>query len=248
MKRTAIAVALLALLLPAALVAIASGCGSESGGGGDVPEGAVATVGDVSITQEQIKELIAQASSQLKGQGEAFPAEGTAMYDDYMAKMVEYLVGNQIVIQSAPEYDVTVTDSQVNGQIKQLVASYGGQDKFDSTLKAAGMTQELLARTIKSQLLSQAMQSKITESATVSAADIKAYWDAHKEQFMEDAKTKTFAKAKATIKSVLLSAAQQQLWNKWMSTQTEKLGVTYAEGYDPVVLRTDASAKASPSP
>lgn len=246
MKRTAIAVALLALLLSAALAAIAGGCGSESGG--DVPDGAVATVGDVSITQEQIEELIAQASAQLKGQGEAFPAEGTAMYADYMAKMVEYLVGNQIIIQSAPEYDVTVTDSQVSGQIKQLVASYGGQAKFDRTLKAAGMDQELLERTIKSQLLSQAMQSKVTESATVSAADIKAYWDAHKEQFMEDAKTKTFAKAKATIKSVLLSAAQQQLWNKWMSAQTQKLGVSYAEGYDPAVLRADASAKASPSP
>lgn len=248
MKRTTTAVALLALLLTVLGAAVAgAGCGGD-GGGSDVPDGAVATVGDVRITMDQIKELIAQASVQLKGEGQAFPAEGTALYDEYMAKMVEYLVGNEIIIQSAPSYDVTVSEAEVKGQIKQLIAAYGGQQKFDSTLKASGMTQELLERTIKSQLLSQAMQSKVTQSAGVTPAEIEAYWDAHKDQFTKDAKTKTFAKAKATIKDILLSAAQQQIWNKWMSAQMQKIGVTYAEGYDPAVLKARSSSSASPAP
>jgi FKBP-type peptidyl-prolyl cis-trans isomerase (trigger factor) len=243
-KRTAIAVALLTLLPSLFGAALVGGCGS----GSDVPEGAVATIGDASITREQIQELIAQASVQLKGTGQSFPAEGTALYDEYMAKMVEYLVGNEIIIQSAPKYDVSVSDAEVSGQIKQLVASYGGQQQFESTLKASGMTRELLERTIKSQLLSQAMQSKVTESAGVTPAEIEAYWDAHKDELAKDAKTKTFAKAKATIRSLLLSAAQQQIWNKWMSAQMQKLGVTYAEGYDPAALKARASAAASPAP
>lgn len=245
MKRTTTAVALLALLMILFGAALAGGCGSD---GGDLPDGSVATVGDVSITMDQVKALIAQASVQLKGEGQAFPAEGTALYDEYMAKMVEYLVGNEIIIQSAPKYDVTVSDAQVNGQIEQLIASYGGQQKFDATLKASGMTQKLLEHTIKSQLLSQAMQSKVTESAGVTPAEIRSYWDAHKDQFTKDAKTRTFAKAKATIRSMLLSAAQQQIWNKWMSAQVEKLGVTYADGFDPAVLKARASSLASPAP
>lgn len=247
MKRTATAVALLALVMSLFVAALAGGCGN-SGDGGDIPDGAVATVGDVSITMDQIKQLIAQASVQLKGEGQAFPAEGTALYDEYMAKMVEYLVGNEIIIQSAPKYDVAVSDAEVNGQIKQLIASYGGQQKFDATLKASGMTQKLLEHTIKSQLLSQAMQSKVTESAGVTPAEIKAYWDAHKDQFTKDAKTRTFAKARATIRSILLSAAQQQIWNKWMSAQIEKLSVTYADGFDPAALKASASSLASPAP
>jgi hypothetical protein len=246
-KRTALAVALLVLTPVVLGAALAGGCGSSDGGGG-VSDGAVATVGDATITMDQIKELIAQASVQLKGEGQAFPAEGTALYDEYMAKMVEYLVGAEIIEQSAPKYDVTVSDAQVSGQIKQLVAAYGGQKKFEATLKASGMTQDLLERTIRSQLLSQAMQSKVTESASVTPAAIREYWDAHKDQFTKDAKTKTLAKAKATIRNMLLSAARQQIWNKWMSAQTEKLGVTYEEGYDPALLKARASSAASPAP
>ena len=220
MKRTASAVALLALLLVFAGAALVSGCGGDASGGASVPSDAVATVGDVSITKAQIQELINQASAQLKGAGDSFPAKGTAQYDEYMAKMVEYLVGNEIVAQSAPQFDVKISDAEVAGQIKEMVATYGGQATFDKTLKAAGMTQDLLKRTIKMQLVSQAVQVAATKSATVNATEIKAYWDAHKDQLSKDKKTATFAKAKTTIKGILLSAAQQKLWNEWMSKRT----------------------------
>jgi hypothetical protein len=244
-KRSVIlTLALVATLLLA--VAALSGCGSGSGSA-DLPAGTVATVGDVNITKAQVDELIKQAAAQLEGQGDAFPAEGTALFDEYRAKMVEYLVGNEIIVQSAADNNVSVSDTQVNGQIQQMVSAYGGQKKFDTMLKAAGMTQDLLKRTIKSQLLAQAVQSAVTKSASVSPTDIKAYWDAHKDQLSKVKKTATFAKAKATIKSMLLSATQQKLWSEWITKRTKELAVTYAKGYDPKVLRAEA-AKLSPSP
>ena len=249
MRRTVMALALLVLL---AGTALASGCGGSDGGGGGTGSsnlpGTVATVAGVDITGSQVEELISQAAAQLKGSGEAFPAKGTAQYDEYMAKMVEYLVGNQIIIASAEELGVEVTDAAVEAQIKQLVSTYGGQKKFDATLKDSGMTQDLLKRTIKSQMLSQAAQSVVAESASVSDADVKAYWDAHKGELSKNADTKTFAKAKESIKAMLLNATRQRLWNQWLSERTKKLGVTYADGYDPAVLKAHASAKASPSP
>jgi foldase protein PrsA len=245
-KRSVIfTLALVAALLLA--VAALSGCGSSDGGSADLPADTVATVGGVSITRAQVDELIRQASAQLKGEGDSFPAEGTARYDEYMAKMVEYLVGNEVIIQSAADNNVSVSDTQVNGQIQEMVSAYGGQKKFDSTLKASGMTQDLLKRTIKSQLLAQAVQSAVSKGASVKPADIKSYWDAHKDQLGKDKKTDTFAKAKPTIRSMLLSATQQKLWNEWLDKRMKELGVTYAEGFDPKTLRAEA-ASLSPSP
>lgn len=249
MRRTATALALLALLLATAGAALVSGCGEDTGGGGATAglPATVATVGDVGITGTQIQELINQASVQLKAEGKAFPAKGTAQYDEYMAKMVEYLVGNEIIVQSAEKLGVTVNDAQVDGQIKQLISTYGGRQKFEATLKASGMTEDLLARTISTQLLSQAAQVAVTKGATVSAADVKAFWDDNKAQLEKQAETSTFAKARKTIEDMLLSAAQQRLWNQWLSVRSKKLGVTYTPGYDPAVLKAHASAQASPS-
>ncbi len=248
MRRSVTALALLALLV-AAGAALASGCGGSGGsdtGSSGLP-GTVATVAGVDITGTQVQELIRQASVQLEGSGEAFPAKGTAQYDEYMAKMVEYLVGNQIILSSAKDLGLNVTDASVDAQIKELVSTYGGQKKFEATLKASGMTQDLLKRTIKSQLLSQAAQSAVTKAATVSDADVRSYWDAHAAEFKKNAETRTFAKAKDSIETMLLNAARQHLWNQWLSERTRQLGVSYADGFDPAVLKAHASAKTSPS-
>jgi hypothetical protein len=242
-KRTAAAIALVILALGVLAAVALSGCGG--GSGGDVPEGAVATVGDVTVSRAQVDELIAQAETQLKAQGQSFPKQGTAQYDEYVGKIVEYLVGNEIVTQSAPEYKVTVTDAEVDDQITQMEQAYGGKSAFQKMLTQAGMTDALLKATIKSQLLSQKLQTIVTKAASVSETDLKAYWDAHKDQLVKDKKTATFAKAKSTLRATLLNAARQKLWNEWLSERTRKIGVTYADGYDPAMLKASASPSAA---
>lgn len=245
MKRTAAAIALVIVALGVLAAVALSGCGSSDGGGGSVPADAVATVGDATISKAQVDELIAQATTQLKAQGATFPKTGTAQYDEYLGKMVEYLVGNQIVTQSAPEYEVTVSDAEVNDQIAQMQEAYGGKAAFDKMMKEAGMTTALLTQTIKAQLLSQKLQTIVTKSASVSDSDLKAFWEGHKDQLVKDKKTATFAKAKATLKTSLLSAARQKLWNQWLSERSGKLKVTYADGYDPAKLQPSVSPSAS---
>ena len=87
----------------------------------------------------------------------------------------------------------------------------------------------------------------VTKKATVSDAEIQAYWNAHKAQLAKSKKTATLAKAKTTIKQTLLSAKQQQLWTAWIAERTKALGVEYAAGYDPAALNASSSASASPA-
>ena len=103
--------------------------------------------------------------------------------------------------------------------------AYGGEKKVLALLKQQGMNMELLKRSIRGQTLSQKAIAVVTKSATVSDADVQAYWDAHKSEFLKDKKTNTFAKAKATIGQTLLSAKQQQLWNAWLDKRVKEIGV-----------------------
>lgn len=233
-----------AVILVLALLGIlaAAGCG---GSGGGVPSDAVATVGDTTITKAQYDELVAQATAQLKAQGSSYPKVGTAEYDRYTGQIVDYLVQLQVIAKSAAKYDVSVTDTEVKDQISKMQEAYGGAKAFEAMLTQAGMTQDLLERTIRSQLLTQKLQAKVVKDVKVSDEEMQAYWDAHKSELSTKKKTATFAKAKATIQATLLQAAQDATWADWLGQRAEDIGVVYAAGYDPATLTASPSPSAS---
>jgi hypothetical protein len=109
-------------------------------------------------------------------------------------------------------------------------------------LKEQGMTMELLKRSIRSQTLSDRVAEVVTKDASVSDAEIQAYWQAHKAELSKKKKTATLAKARTTIEQTLLSAKKLQLWNAWVAERAKALGVEYASGYDPALLTPSASA------
>ena len=234
-------IAVLALIGLVAAGLLVAGCG----GGSNVPSDAIATVGGTAVTKADFQELLTQAETQMKASGMTLPKEGTPTYDHYVAQIVKYLVQEQIVAQSAKSLGVSVTDTQVNDQVAQLEKAYGGEQKVLTLLKQQGMTLDLLKRSIKSQALAQAAAAKVTKGVTVSDAEIKAYWDAHKSQYEKQKKTNTLAKATASIKQTLLSAKQQSAWSAWLDKRSTELGVSYADGYDPAKLT--AAAAASPA-
>jgi parvulin-like peptidyl-prolyl isomerase len=239
--------ALIAVLALAGLVAaglLATGCGQSSA---SVPSNAVATVGDVQVSKADFQELMTQAKTQMTASGMTMPKAGTATYKHYVAEIVQYLVQEQIIAQSAKDLGISVTDKQVTAQVTQLEQAYGGKAKVLALLKQQGMTMELLKRSIKGQALAQQALAKVAKDVTVSDAEIQAAWQANKSDYQKKKKTNTFAKAKATIKQSLLSTAQQKVWNTWLDKRVKELGVAYAEGYDPTALTASASPSASAS-
>lgn len=210
--------------------------------GGGVPDDAVATVGDATVTKADLEALLAQAQTQMKAQGMNVPEEGSATYDHYVAQIVNYLVQEQIVAQSAEELGVSITDEEVNEQVAQLEQAYGGAEKVEELLKEQGMTMQLLRRSIRSQTLSDRAAEVVTKDASVTDDEVRGYWDAHKAELRKQKKTATLAKARTTIEETLLSAKKLQLWNEWVAERVKALGVEYASAYDPALLQPSASA------
>jgi parvulin-like peptidyl-prolyl isomerase len=180
MKRVMLAAVLLGLLVSAFAFAA---CGGNS-----VPTGAIAKVGSATVTQQQFDEIWAQAKAQYASATGAppFPKEGTAMYDQLKASIVNYLVQNEVIKQQAADMGVTVTKKQLDDRIAAITKQVGGQTKLDALLKKQGVNMAQLTTQLQAQMLQQAVQAKVGAKATATEAQIKAYFDnpANKSQFV----------------------------------------------------------------
>ncbi len=242
MKRTIASVVAILLLLGILAAGAAAGCGS-----GGVSADAVANVGGTSIKKAQFQELMTQVKAQVTSQGQTFPAVGSATYKSYEAMIMDYLVQAAVVRQSASLVGASVTDKQVASQVAALEKQYGGEQKLTTLLKGEGATLALLKQSLKDQMLAQAVSTTVVAKATVSDAQIKAYWQANAATLRKSKKTATLAKARATIRTTLLSQAKSTLWQAWLSKRTTALGVTYAADYDPAALTSSPTPSASAS-
>jgi foldase protein PrsA len=198
MRRTLFAALLVALVL---LVPLLAACGK------DVPQGAIAAVGDDVVTQEQFDEIMDQAKAQYSSQEGAppFPEEGTAEYNQLKASIVNYLVQNAIVEQNAEKLDVTVTEEDVDTRYTEIEAQVGSKKKLEELLKEQNVTEEQLREQIADQMLLDAVRQKVYEDVAISDAQAKEYFEnpENKGQF-EQAETRdmrhilTETKAEAT--------------------------------------------------
>jgi foldase protein PrsA len=171
MKRIIMAAVLLGLFASAVLV---GACGGTS-----VPTGAIAVVGDQTVTQQQFDDIWAQAKAQYAATQGApeFPKEGSAEYDQLKSSIVTYLVQNALIAQEAAKMKVSVTEKELADRITQITKQVGGQKKLDKLLKQQGVTMDQLKTQLKDQMLQEKVKAKVGESVKVTDAQIKAYFN-----------------------------------------------------------------------
>jgi foldase protein PrsA len=176
-----LALVALALALGLALL-LAAGCGSK------VPQGAIATVGGVPITQAQFDQYINQAKASAGQNGQpAFPSAGTTAYNRYAAEIVNYLVEQQVVLNGAAKQKISVTDADVQTQLQQIAAQYGGTQKMYAAAQKAGMNADQLKTYVKNSLLGQKLYQSVIGNSTPTEQQMQAYYKANKAQFDQPA-------------------------------------------------------------
>jgi foldase protein PrsA len=176
---------LLALL---AVVVLAAGCG---GGGGkkSVPSDAVAVVGSEDIAKSEFTLLMDGTHRAYVARKTPWPKPGTSQYKALQDQTMKYLVQQSELEQKAKGLGVVVSDNDVQARIKQIKKQYfaGDEKKYQQQLKAQGLTESLLALNLHGQILSEKLYKKVTGSVKVTAADVKAYYDAHKSTYSKAA-------------------------------------------------------------
>lgn len=173
-------------VIPAALVALAAGCGS---GSKSVPSNAVASVGKTKVTKAEFDALLKQAERAYKAQRRPFPKAGTDEYKTLRDQAMQFLVRRAEFAQKADGLGVKVADKQVEGRLNQIKKQYfgGSQKRYEATLQVQGLTDEQVHEDIRAQLVSEALFNKVTSTVKVSDKEISDYYRQHTQQYGQPA-------------------------------------------------------------
>jgi parvulin-like peptidyl-prolyl isomerase len=182
--KTAITASLLAILLIFGVAPALMGCGG--GGGGSAPDDSAvkATVGDITITENQLNafaELIFIMSygSDLSAISEDVQEQFRAQVLDSMVKaaaMELYFAGKDGIL---PE--------DVDDSIKQVTDIVAQTEGMKETFEEKGITEDLLRYQFNADAYFQALFLEATENGALpTEAEIEAYFTEHEQEFPEE--------------------------------------------------------------
>jgi foldase protein PrsA len=162
------------IFLGFALVVFAPACG----GGGDVPEGAVAVVEGTEISRDELDEVFARAKKAYEAQKQEFPKVGTPEYQNVQTQYVAFLVQREEFEKEADELGIEVTQKDVDKEVQEFIKSrYEGDRKAaEKALDEQGFTFEAFEETIRTSVLAQKLFNGLTKDVKVEEAEILAYY------------------------------------------------------------------------
>jgi foldase protein PrsA len=177
-------------LLPVLLLALAAtlvaACGSSESSK-TVPPGAVALVGDKAVEKADLDRLIAQTKTNYEAQKQEFPEVGTPEYETLKSTLLKGLVQQSQWEQAGAAMGVRVSEKEIDTQLDALKQQYfkGDEDKFKAELDKQGLTVEQLREQLRARVLSNKIYSAVIKKVKVTDAEIKAYYDNHKAQYLQ---------------------------------------------------------------
>jgi parvulin-like peptidyl-prolyl isomerase len=190
------------LLVLVALVVAACG-GSDGGSDGaattvekpEVPAGAVAVVGDETITQEQFDALYDTAVKQGEAGGQPVPEAGSEEETTLRQQVMQALVQNAVIRQEADERGIAVDQAKVDEDLKGFKDQCcgGKQEDYETYLKDNGLTEEGLRDQFALQQQAQALYEEVTKDVKVTDAQAQEQYDKDKEALYTTARSRKVA-------------------------------------------------------
>ena len=181
---------LAAVLALGAVVALAAACGGGGSGGDakaqtEVPENAIALVGDTPVLRADFDRFFTQAEAAYEAQQREFPKVGTPEYEQLKGEAIDLLLKRVEFAQEAELLGITVTDEEVQKRLDELKDQFfqGDETAYQEELKKAGVTEADVRANLEADLVSQKIFDEVTKAVTVSDEAVQKYYDDNKGQF-----------------------------------------------------------------
>ena len=174
-SRIRLNISALLLALVGALMLAACGGGS---GAQDVPPGAIAVVGDLSVTKQNFDTLMEQQTKSAESKGQTFPAVGTPQYEAVKASVVKGLVEEKEWELEGQKMGIKVSDQEIQTQLDQLKQQFGLTDdqKYQAELTKQGLTDQQVRDELRTRILSNKIFAAVTKGVNVTETDIANYY------------------------------------------------------------------------
>ncbi len=168
------------LILLFLIFAVAQGIGHPS-----VPSGAVAVVEDApddlgTVTEKEFQHALEQAAAEQKIT--PVPKPGDDKYEELKETALGQILDSVWIRGEAEEMGVSVTPKEVAAELKKLKdKAFKTEQQYKEFLKEAKFTEEDVNTRVTIQLLSEQIQTQVTEEAPIpSTTEIKDYYEAAK--------------------------------------------------------------------
>lgn len=149
----------------------------------------VAKVGDEVITVREIEAQISYevAIMQHQYQYEASyfeSAEGKQFIKDRKKEIVDYIIKNKVALVKGRELKLEPTTAEIEALYKETKAGYPTEAAFKEALEATGLTEESYKKQIKDNITIKNVMNKISKQITATDAEMKAYYEAHRADYV----------------------------------------------------------------
>lgn len=174
--------ALAALLL--AFAATACG-GGEDQSAQDVPDDAIAVVGDREIPRADYERLVDQAETTFEAREQDFPETGTPEFEQLRQAIVRSLVEQKQFEVGAAELGIEVTDQEVDERLQELKEQFfeGDEEKYQEELENQGLSERQVRDDVRSRLLSEKIFEEVTKDVEVTDQVVEDYYEQNRGQF-----------------------------------------------------------------
>ncbi|MBK7967675.1 MAG: hypothetical protein IPK08_01465 [Bacteroidetes bacterium] len=120
--------------------------------------------------------------SEVESQYQQIIAQGTTADPELKCRIIDQLLINKLLLNQALLDSIEVTESQVDNELDRrigyMVNQIGSEARLEEYYeKSIPEIRDEFRPLIKDQLLSQQMQSKVTKNASVSPADVRAFFN-----------------------------------------------------------------------
>ena len=140
--------------------------------------GVVATVNSKPIQQTDVDKVYA---AQLQSNPQQQPT--TEQSGSLKLNILHELIVEEIVEQRAAKLGLTATDAEVDAKLQEMKAPYT-EDQFNARLKASNHTLDDVRHDLRRSLtIDKLLNKEINSKITVTDADVKNYYTAHKAEF-----------------------------------------------------------------
>ncbi|MCH4185067.1 MAG: peptidylprolyl isomerase [Eggerthellaceae bacterium] len=141
-------------------------CASGSNGS----SGVAATVNGTEIQEQTITDYIQNFRTSAGVTSEDDWGSWMAQYSTTPSavreQVIDYYTGIELIKQAADQYDVTVSDDDVDAQVEKMKEKYNSDDEWTSALSSAGMTEDSYRSNVRVAMLENGLKSKVSTSDT----------------------------------------------------------------------------------
>ncbi|MDY2777477.1 MAG: peptidylprolyl isomerase [Collinsella sp.] len=149
--------------------------------------GVAATVNGTNITEDTVtKQIMGYRTSAGYTEDEdwaQFLVDQGQTPESYRENIIQGIARDFLVDSAVKDYDITVSNEDVEKEFEKSAQSYGGRDGFVSFLKSIGYTEQSYKDTLRSTIAKDKLREKVSEVEEPSDQDIVDYLNENLDTF-----------------------------------------------------------------